>query len=97
MWFLGSQEAERLLSAARKEGTGWVRVDKELISKIDTALDKIRLSLTKAERENSSLYFQVSASCHQPKQHVALLQYMYVLEQCALPGKLYKSMCVSPF
>lgn len=52
------KEAERLLGAARKEGTGWVRVDKELISKIDTALDNIRLALTKADRENSSLYFQ---------------------------------------
>lgn len=72
MWCLVVQEAERLLSAARKEGTGWVRVDKELISKIDSALDNIRLALTKAERENSSLYFQVSASCHQPKHSFGL-------------------------
>jgi hypothetical protein len=53
------QEAERLLGAARKEGTGWVRVDSELISKIDSALDTIRVALVKADRENNSLYFQV--------------------------------------
>lgn len=52
------KEAERLLGAARKEGTGWVRVDSELISKIDSALDTIRVALVKADRENNSLYFQ---------------------------------------
>ena len=39
-----------------------MRVDPELISKIDTALENIRTQLKKAERENSSLYFQVRAS-----------------------------------
>lgn len=48
-----------MLEAARKEGTGWIKVDSELIAKLDAALDGIRTDLKKAERENSSLYFQV--------------------------------------
>lgn len=57
--FQCQQEAQRVLEAARREGTGWVKVDQELISKVDTALENIATTLKKAERENSSLYFQV--------------------------------------
>lgn len=53
------QEAQRVLEAGRKEGTGWVKVDSELVAKVDTALDSIRTDLKKADRENNSLYFQV--------------------------------------
>lgn len=53
------QEAKRVLEAARREGTGWVKVDKELIAKVDAALKDADATLQKAERENSSLYFQV--------------------------------------
>jgi hypothetical protein len=52
------QEAQRVLEAARREGTGWVKVDRELIAKVDEALAGIGAALQKAERENSSLYFQ---------------------------------------
>ena len=57
------QEAQRLLQEGRREGTGWVKVDRELIQKVDDALGGIDGALAKAERENSSLYFQVRRSC----------------------------------
>jgi hypothetical protein len=52
------QEAQRVLEAARREGTGWVKVDRELVAKVDAALKDAGAALQKAERENSSLYFQ---------------------------------------
>lgn len=48
-----------MLEAARREGTGWVKVDRELVAKVDAALKDAGAALQKAERENSSLYFQV--------------------------------------
>jgi len=51
-----------VLEAARREGTGWVKVDRELIAKVDNALEGIAATLKKAERENSSLYFQACCS-----------------------------------
>lgn len=57
--FLLPQEAQRVLEAARREGTGWVKVDRELVAKVDAALKDAGAALQKAERENSSLYFQV--------------------------------------
>lgn len=61
--FIYTQEAKRILEAARREGTGWVKVDKELISKVDAALQQIDADLKKADRENSSLYFQARPPC----------------------------------
>jgi hypothetical protein len=65
-----AQEAQRVLEAARREGTGWVKVDRELVAKVDAALQDAGAALRKAERENSSLYFQVQ--CLQLSQSVAL-------------------------
>ena len=39
-----------------------MKVDQELIQKVDDALGGIDSALAKAERENSSLYFQVRRS-----------------------------------
>ena len=42
------QEAAEKLEAARKQGTGWVKVDKDLVARVQSARQKVDAALQKA-------------------------------------------------
>ena len=44
------QEAAEKLEAARKQGTGWVKVDKDLVARVQSARQKVDAALQKAVR-----------------------------------------------
>ena len=49
-WLRCLQEAAQKLETARKEGTGWVKVDKDLVARIQSARQKVDAALQKAVR-----------------------------------------------
>ena len=49
------QEAAEKLEAARRQGTGWVKVDKDLIARVQSARGKVDAALQKAVRIHRSL------------------------------------------
>ena len=57
VWMGTTQEAAEKLEAARKQGTGWVKVDKDLVARVQSARQKVDAALQKAVR----LIFALSA------------------------------------